>query len=390
MVTLEQALDKLRSITITPKTIEVPLSESNGLVLAEDVFSDVDMPPFNKSAMDGYACRKEDLDKELKVIDYIPAGRLPNKSVQVGECAKIMTGAKIPEGANCVIMVEHTEEITENSIVFKGKGTKSNICIQGEDVKVGDVVLQKGSRLNPASVGVAASVGKSILHVYEPPNVALLATGDELVEVSDKPQGAAIRNSNSHNLLAQINQTSARAMYLGIVSDNKEALSNAIIKALEENDILVLTGGVSMGDKDFVPEILSELGMIVEYEKVAIQPGKPTVFAYGNGKFCFGLSGNPVSSLLQFELLTKPFIYCYMQHDYQLPLVKMKLSKEKRRKKAERKQFFPIQLIDGEAIAIEFHGSAHISGLVQANGFGVFEVGKDKILEGEEIDVLLV
>lgn len=390
MITLDDALQKLGSPELTAKVVEMPISEAFGMVLAEDVYSDVNMPPFNKSAMDGYACKEEDLAKELVVVDYIPAGSLPNKSIDFGQCAKIMTGSKVPEGADCVIMVEHTREVAKGKIVFTGKGSKSNICSLGEDVKTGDVVLRKGSVLNPASIGIAASVGKSILHVYAPPRVTILATGDELVEVEKAPEGAMIRNSNSYNLLAQLKQTPALASYGGIVSDSKDDLSKAIKAAFENCDLLILTGGVSMGDKDYVPEILAELGMKVEYDKVAIQPGKPTAFAHGNGKFCFGLSGNPVSSLLQFELLTKPFIYSFMQHNYTLPLVNMKLNKEKNRKKTERQQFFPIQLVNGEAQVLEFHGSAHLSGLVNADGFAIFEQGKATIEEGEEVRVLLV
>ena len=390
MIDLNKAHNCLLQLAVVPKTIELPITECNGLVLAENVYSDVNMPPFDKSAMDGFACRLEDLKEDLKVVDYVPAGSLPNKAIGKNECVKIMTGAKMPEGADCVIMVEYTEDKNNEYIRFVGKNTKSNICDLGEDVKVGDIVLQKGRVLNPASIGVAASVGKSILHVYDTPTVALLATGDELVEINHSPDGAMIRNSNSYNLIAQLKQAKAKVNYLGIVSDKKEVLKSAMIEAFEQHDVLILTGGVSMGDKDYVPEILTELGLETVYDKVAIQPGKPTVFAHGNGKYCFGLSGNPVSSLLQFELLTKPFLYHLMGHNFKLPFVKMKLDRSKSRKKTEREQFFPVRLENGSAELIEFHGSAHIAGLVDADGFAVFEKGKAQIEEGEEVRVLLV
>lgn len=389
MISLHNAIEKIKSIPCQAIVVEVSILDAEGMVLAEDVYSDTDMPPFDKSAMDGYACKQSDLDKELVVVDYIPAGSLPSKAINTGECAKIMTGAKVPDGADCVIMVEHTNELAENRIVFTGKETKSNICYLGEDVKTGDIVLRKGSILTPASIGVAASVGKSILHVFKKPTVALLATGDELIEVDKSPKEATIRNSNSYNLMAQLKKMPADAQYLGIVPDSKDALKETISKAFQLYDIVILTGGVSMGDKDYIPEILTELGLNTVYNKVAIQPGKPTVCAYDINKYCFGLSGNPVSSLLQFELLVKPFIYTFMHHNYQLPLVKMKINKEKSRKKTERQQFFPIQLIDGEAHVLEFHGSAHISGLVNASGFAVFEQGVANIKAGDEVKVLL-
>jgi molybdopterin molybdotransferase len=301
-----------------------------------------------------------------------------------------MTGAKIPEGANCVIMIEHTSVQAENRIVFTGKDTKANICIKGEDVRTGEIVLHKGSVINPASIAVAASVGKTTVRICKPPRIGLLATGDELVEMHEKPEGAAIRNSNSYNLMAQISQTPASICYYGIIPDTKEALDKSISKALNENDIVIITGGVSMGDKDFIPELLKAHGLATLYEKLAIQPGKPTVFAYGDNKFCFGLSGNPVSSLLQFELVTRPFIYHFMQNDYNLPIVKTRLKGMKQRKKTERIQFFPVQFSNGIAELIEFHGSAHIAGLSGADGFGFFETGMDKISNGDEIEVLLL
>jgi molybdopterin molybdotransferase len=390
MTTLEQALLKLSSIPKETRITEVDINDTLGLVLAQNVHSDVDMPPFDKSAMDGYACRQSDLAEPLIVIESIYAGVLPQKVICKGECAKIMTGAKIPEGADCVIIVEHTKEQEDGRIVFTGKETKSNICFKGEDVKNNEKVLVQGSIINPASIAVAASVGKTTLSVFEPPKIALITTGDELIEINEKIEGAKIRNSNAYNLIAQINKTPATVNYLGIVLDSKQELEEAIVSALKYHDILIITGGVSMGDKDYVPEIFRELGLELVYENIAIQPGKPTAFAHGKGKFCFGLSGNPVSSLLQFELLAKSFIYYFMKHTYKLPLVKMKLTIEKRRKKAERKQFFPIQLIEGNAHSLEFHGSAHIAGLVNADGFGIFEIGKNNIEANEEIDVLLI
>jgi molybdopterin molybdotransferase len=371
MIELEEALNILKSIAISPKTEELTLVKARGRIIAEDVYSDINMPPFNKSAMDGYACRKEDLDQPLKVVDYIPAGSLPKKEITRGECSQIMTGAKIPEGADCVIMVEHTKKTGDGMIEFLRESTKSNICTLGEDVQKGDKVIEKGAIVNPAVIATAASFGKSVLRVFSPPRIALIATGDELVEINETPSGPSIRNSNSYNLMAQIEQCGSAVNYLGIVPDDEKKLKKAILKAFEKHDILILTGGVSMGEKDYVPEILEELGLKLMYDKLAIQPGKPTTFACGDDKFCFGLSGNPVSSMLQFELTAKPFIYYFMCYKYQLPFVKMKLSKEKKRKKTDRMQFFPVQIENGEAMALEFHGSAHITGLIKATGFGI-------------------
>ncbi len=390
MIRLEEAHTILKSKVNKPQTHTVKITQSLGLVIAEDIYSDINMPPFNKSAMDGYACRMSDLGKDLAIIEYIPAGVLPIKEIQSGTCSKIMTGAKVPKGADCVIMVEQTEMTGDNKVRFTGENTKSNICLQGEDVKTNDLVIQKGSKLSPASIALLASVGKVEVDVYKPPKVSLIATGDELIEPNKVPNEVQIRNSNSYNLQAQLAQTPAIVNYQGIVKDDKNELKQAIEKGLQEADIIVLTGGVSMGDKDFVPGLLKDLGLTLEFDRLAIQPGKPVAFAYGNGKACFGLSGNPVSSLLQFEILVRPYIYHFMQSDYHLPLATAVLSAGKIRKKSERIQFFPVNLKNGTAIPIDFHGSAHIAGLHGAVGFAFFPVGKLELTQDDLVQVLML
>lgn len=390
MISLFEALDIYKSLPFSNEAILIGLTESPGFVLAEDLFSDVDMPPFDKSAVDGYACKINDIQNLLEVIEFVPAGTLPQKKVVEGTCLKIMTGAKVPEGADCIIMVEETEAVSENTIRFTGKSTKSNICILGEDVKKGQKVVDSGTLVSPAVIAVAASIGNTKLKVSKPPKISLMATGDEIVEPENIPTGPYIRNSNPYNLMAQIRQTPAAVDYLGIIPDNEQMIKEKISSAFINSDILVITGGVSMGDRDYVPEILKSMGFTIAFDKLAIQPGKPVVFAHNNDKFCFALSGNPVSSMLQFEILVRPFIYRFMNFEYQLPFIKVKIESAKSRKNAERLQFFPVRLIHGLASPIEFHGSAHISGLVGADGFGTFNPGKMNIEKNEEIDVLLL
>lgn len=392
MIEYEKALKIIRKAAANYQvsSIEIPVADSLGYVLSEDVLSDINMPPFDKSAMDGYACKYEDLTNELEVIDYIPAGAKPSHTISPGTCAKIMTGAKVPEGADTVFMVEYSKQVGGNKIYFTGKNTKSNICKLGEDVKVGDKVLKKGDIISPASIGILASVGRINVKVVSSPDIALIATGDELIEPYENPNEVQIRNSNSYNIMAQISETKSRYNYLGIVKDDKKSIRSVIKGALDESDMLILTGGVSMGDRDYVPEILSEFGLEVVFDSMAIQPGKPVAYAHGNQKFCFALSGNPVSSLLQFELLVKPFIYYSMNGNYRLPVVQALLGQEKQRKKTERKQFFPIAFENGMAYPIEFHGSAHIAGLHYADGFGIFPLGKTKLNRNEPVDILLL
>lgn len=389
MKNLDEVLSIISNLDICRTTTEIDLVSASGHILAEDIYSDINIPPFNKSAMDGYACRKEDLKGPLRVIENISAGKLPGEKVIAGTCSKIMTGAKIPDGANCVIMVEHTTINNNGEVIFNKASTKENICYQGEDVQEGDKVLSEGMKINPAVIAVAASAGKTILKIFSPPTLSIIATGDELLEPDSKPYGPYIRNSNSYNIQAQILNTKAKVNYLGICKDDKKDIEDSISRAIDLTDIVLLTGGVSMGDKDFVPGILKEKGLHIAFEKMAIQPGKPVAFAYGNGKFCFALSGNPVSSMLQFELLVKPFIYHYMGASYNLPVIKAKLNKSKTRKKTERMQFFPVKLKNGIAEIIEFHGSAHINGMLLADGLAMIPVGVEKLEAGNTVDVLL-
>lgn len=388
MIELHQALSILKNAVNECSTHKLSLSKCFGHVLAEDIIADTDMPPFNKSAMDGYACRLEDLLYPLEMVETISAGNVPGFEIDEGKCAKIMTGAKIPNGANCVIMIEHTEINAAGKICFTKKSSKSNICLQGEDYKKGDLLIPKGTLLNPASAAVCASVGKPNVLVYTPPKVTIIATGDELVPPQETPQTGKIRNSNTYNLLGQLAQTPAVAEFGGIVADTKNELRNAIERGLNTSDILILTGGVSMGEKDFVPELLSTERLQLKFDKIAIQPGKPVAFAYGNGKYCFGLSGNPVSSFLQFELLVRPFIYFYMGYDYELPTEKVLMPETKSRKKIERLQFFPVQKSKNGITILPFNGSAHINGLIKANAFGMFPVGKSSLNEGSLIQIL--
>lgn len=390
MISLEEALKIIDVLPPLDTTDKVRPHQALGRILLQDVYADADMPAFDKSAMDGYACRLEDIHMLLKVIDYLPAGVVSASMVQKGQCVRIMTGAPVPAGADCVLMVEHTRNLDAQTIEFTGKNTKSNICYQGEDIKKGEKILESGHRLNPASLAAAASVGITSLKVAKRPRVAILSTGDELVEAHQLPDKAQIRNSNAYNIQAQVLKIEIQADYLGIVRDTEMALELAISKALNTCDVLLLTGGVSMGDKDYVPQVLEKLGFRILVNKIAIQPGKPVVFAQKDHKYCFGLSGNPVSSFLQFELLAKPLLYRLMGHAYELPWVNMALDTAVSRKKAERLQFFPVRLCGGKAQVLEFHGSAHIHALAHADGFGTFGIGQEMIEPGGLTSVLLI
>lgn len=387
MIPFEQAYELVLGAARRLPSEEVALDESLGRILAEDVRSDMDMPPFDKSAMDGYACRRADLGEVLTVVDTIPAGQVPSRPIGPGECAKIMTGAMVPTGADCVVMVEYTEQPTADTMRFTGGKTEDNICLQGEDLKAGDAVLHGGERIMAQHIAVLASVGCVGPRVACRPRVAVLATGSELVEPSATPGPGRIRNSNSYQLCAQVTAMGAIAEYYGIAQDTAAETDAAIKRGLAKNDVVLVSGGVSMGDFDLVPGILKENGFELLFEKVAIKPGKPTVFGTGQGKFCFGLPGNPVSTFVLFEILVKPFLYAMLGHAFQPIEMRLPLAERVRRKKTKRASWIPVVIRDGGVKPVSYHGSAHIHAVCGADGLICLPVGTAELAEGSLVDV---
>jgi molybdopterin molybdotransferase len=390
MIKFEEAFDiVLNSVNFNLQCERINFEDSLGRILAEDVHSDINMPPFDKSAMDGFACRRADIKNILEVIEVLPAGKIPKKKVGENQCTKIMTGAIIPDGADCVIIVEHTKEVDKNKIKFAFEYTNNNICYFAEDIKKDDLVLKKGIEIKPQHIAIMASVGYTQVLVSKQPKIGIISTGDELVEPNIFPGKSQIRNSNGHQLVAQVNRIGAIPNYIGIAEDSEEVTYNTISKALEENDIVLLTGGVSMGDFDFVPEIMTKIGVKIKFESVAVKPGKPTTFGtFGKEKFIFGLPGNPVSSYTQFELLVKPLILKLMGAANLTKTITLPMGGEYSRRKSARKAFIPICIKDdGKAYPVEYHGSAHIHSYVFADGITFIEVGKQKLEIGELVDV---
>jgi len=387
MIPFEKAFEIVLSSAGVLGAERVGIAEAVGRVLAEDVKSDIDMPPFNKSAMDGYACRREDLGDELAVIETIAAGVVPKKKVGQKQCAKIMTGAQVPEGADCVIMVEFTEKVHRDKIRFTGKETGGNICLEAEDIKAGQTVVNKGTLIGLKHVATLAAVGCANPLVGVAPRVGVVATGNELVEPSQTPFLSQIRDSNSYQLAAQVETVGAVTKNYGIVRDTREAIDASVKAVIAENDVVLVSGGVSVGDFDFVPEILKQNGFELLFEKVLIQPGKPTVFGVGENVFCFGMPGHPVSGFVICELLVKPFLYKLMGHDYRPLEVEVLLGRAVRRKKAGRPSWIPVAIKDGKAFAVEYHGSAHFGALCGADGMVCISKGTAEIKEGTMVRV---
>jgi molybdopterin molybdotransferase len=388
MILFEQAFDIVMNSALKMDTEVIPFTGSLNRILAGDVVSDIDMPPFNKSSVDGFACRKGDLGSDLEIMETIPAGVWPAREIGKGQCSRIMTGAPVPPGADCVVMVEDTELTSSGTMKFTGSFTRDNIARKGEDVHKDDIVLKKGRIIRPQDIAVMASVGHIAVTVSRMPDVAVISSGSELVEPSEIPAISQIRNSNSSQLMAQVSRAGASGQYYGIVADNEEQTLSIVKKAISENDIIIITGGVSMGDFDFIPSVLERAGVKILFKRVAVQPGKPTTFGLHPRAVIFGLPGNPVSSFIQFELLIRPLIYKMMGYEWQPMIIRLPMNKQYIRKSVDRMAFIPVTITSGGFVSsVEFHGSAHISALSDAMGIISIPAGKPIIEKGEIVSV---
>lgn len=368
--------------------VKVSLGDSLHCVLAEEVCADRDVPPFDKSAMDGYACRKADLDKELQVVEEIPAGNVPQKTVGPSQCARIMTGAMLPAGADVVVMKEFVEITGNETIKCFHPAANSNVCYRAEDLREGEAIISRGTLLQPQHLAVLASVGVDHPLVWKHPAVAVLSTGSELVEPSEQPQQQQIRNSNSYQLVAQLKNIGITADYLGIVRDEEQEVYQRLAAATRQYEVVLISGGVSVGDYDYVPEVLSRLGARTVLHGLNVKPGKHLLFATLGDKFVFGLPGNPVSSFVQFELLVRPFLLRRMGHQGTQKVLKLPLAEDYTRKKADNLLFLPVTLSgEGAVQLLEYHGSAHIHAYTQATGILEIPVGVNEIKKGDLVYV---
>ncbi len=388
MISFEDALNIILTDVRPTGTERIGFNNALFRVLAQDVFSDVDMPPFDKAAVDGFACRRADLDSELELLEIIAAGQIPSKVVSKGKCIKVMTGAIVPQGADTVIMVEHTQETRPGFLRFTATITSPNIAYKAEDVKSGDKVWGKGMQILPQHVAIFASVGCVNPIVARQPRVAILSTGDELVEPDQIPGTAKIRNSNGFQLVAQVKAAHCISNYMGIIPDDEHATDQAIAKALAENDMVILTGGVSMGDFDFVPKIMLKNNVEILFQKVAVKPGRPTVFGRTKSSYIFGLPGNPVSSFINFEVFVKPLLYKMMGMDWKPLSFELPMGVDFHRKTADRVEFLPVNIEEtGHVVPVRYHGSAHIHAVCFANALICIPKGINEIKKGALVNV---
>lgn len=388
MISFEKAAIYIGDLTLPMKTERVDLMKALNRVIAEDVMSDTDIPPFDKSAMDGFACRKKDLQNTLEVIEEIPAGKVPEKSIGVNQCARIMTGGTVPIGADVVVQLEHAEEIKPGFIRRVEESSSSNICLAGEDVQKGDVVIHKGEEIKPQHIAILATAGVVKPMVYSPYTLGVLSTGSELTEPWEIPGKSKIRNSNAWQLMAQATTLGYQPEYLGIVPDQEDVLISVLSEAVARYDILLISGGVSVGDYDFVPRVLKRTGAEIVFHGLDVKPGKHLLFARAKETLIFGLPGNPVSSFVQFELLIKPLLLKLIGFFKMPETRKAIMDEEYNRKKADVVSFVPGWFNRQQHVSVlEYHGSAHIHAYRQADCIIEIPKGVLHIKKGDQVNV---
>jgi molybdopterin molybdotransferase len=383
--------------TIPPPPSEtVALDASLNRILAEPITADRDVPPFPRAMRDGYAVRASDLTNppaRLKILGEIKAGGDPSAfHVKPGQAVSIMTGAPAPMGADSVIMVEHTTSAGDVVDVAKGIASGDNIVPPGAEARLGDSLLLPGTRIEEAVVAVAASVGKARIQVYARPKVAILSTGDELVDIGETPGPSQIRNSNSYSLATQVRKAAGEPMILPIAPDEKKQL-RALIEEGLRSDLLLLSGGVSVGRYDFVEQVLEDLGAEFFFTGALIQPGRPVVFGRVGKTYFFGLPGNPVSTMVTFELFARPILEALGgAAPRPLRFLHAKLKTAITRKPGL-KRFLPATLSGQfENVEVEltpWQGSGDLASTTRANCYVVVAADREQFAAGEWLPVLL-
>ncbi|AIY05524.1 molybdopterin biosynthesis protein MoeA [Planococcus sp. PAMC 21323] len=375
----------------------VDLEESYGCILAEPIVASSDVPPFDRSPYDGYAIRSIDSrgatgDTRIafKVIDHIGAGEVSSKKLQAFEAIRIMTGAQLPEGADAIVMFEQTKEIDDGITIRKSFMPLENVSLQGEDLRKEEVVIDSGSFINPGTIALLATFGYSKVRVAKQPIVGILSTGTELLAVEDDLVPGKIRNSNGPMIVAQLKRMGLGCKMYGMSVDNLEESYRIVKKAAEENDCLITTGGVSVGDFDFLPAIYEKLGAQVLFNKVAMRPGSVTTIALINNRLLFGLSGNPSACFTGFELFTRPALLKMMgaQKIY-MPHTTAVLGEDFT--KANPFTRFVRAIYDGQtASPAGFNKSNAVSSIARGNALIVLPGGSRGYQTGDAVDVLLL
>ena len=395
----QRILDEVRR----QPTLRIPLDDALGSVLAEDVVSRLDIPGWTNSAMDGYAARGADVrgasesqPVRLRVVEQLPAGHFPSRSIGPGECARIFTGAPLPEGADSVIRQEDTDGGADFVTILKDRDVGVNIRRAGEDIRKGSTVLHSGAELGPAQLGVLASLAVAHPLVYRRPRVAILGSGDEIVDI-DQPEailsGRKIASSNTHTLVALVRQAGGEPVNLGIARDTPESLRDHLTRA-RDCDLLVTTAGISVGEHDYVRTVLEQLGGELRFWRLRMRPGAPVGFGLLGEQPWIGLPGNPVSTMVTFELFVRPAIRKMMGHALPFRRSVQVTAAEPISVKPRLQHFLRGVVTEGtggpEARLTGPQGSGILMSMVQANALLITPEGQFETAAGAALHALIL
>ena len=399
MLSVDEAIEAILARARPLPAIRVPLRAALGATLAEDVRADIDLPPFDKALMDGYAVRSVDLaepgDHELRIVAEIFAGQTSTRPLRSGEAALIMTGAPLPSGADAVVMVERAKPVGDRAVIVPGPvAAGSNRLERAREMRSGEVVVPRGTRIRPAGLGLLASTGRSVVAVVPFPSVRVVPTGDELVPVDRRPEAGQIRDSNSAMLAALAEAWGVRSIEeQPIAPDEPRALRSALGSGLGA-DVLLISGGVSAGLKDLVPSTLVDLGVEPVFHKVRVKPGKPLWFGAGPdregrpGALVFGLPGNPASGLVGFLLFVRPALEALAGRADPRPRPTRAALARPFRHRGDRPTYHPSRIEAGQVEPLEWAGSADLRTVAMADGFAVFPAGDRDHQRGDFVEFL--
>ncbi|GAA0065664.1 MAG: molybdopterin molybdotransferase MoeA [Clostridium perfringens] len=400
-IALEEALEILNKNTKALKSEVVSIKDSLKRVLYGDVKSKINNPPFNKSVFDGYAFKSEDSKGtskenpiELKIVDEIFAGMWPEIEIKSGEAIRIMTGAPIPVGADCVLKQEETERHGDLVKIFKEMKANENISFMGEDIRIGETLIKKGKRLDYADLGIMASSGISEVLVYKKPKVSIISTGDEVCDINSTLKPGKIYDSNLYSLSARIEELGYNVLSMEHVGDNIIKIGKAIEKAFEKSDIVFTTGGASVGEKDLMQKVSESIGFERLFWKIKIKPGSAVVCSKKEEKILISLSGNPNAALTTFELLGKPILKKLEGKEKNINIKREKgVLMDSFNKKSPQRRFLRGNVIYDEKGAKVYitqikSGNGILSSLLNANCLIEIEKGNEGLNRGEVVNII--
>jgi molybdopterin molybdotransferase len=401
-VALEEAQELLLSMACPVQDCEIPLFDAVGRVLSREVRAPINLPPFDRSPLDGYAVRAQDTAAAtaaqpaiLEVIEEVPAGHMAGKKVVPGTAIKVMTGSPIPAGADAVIKYEDVKRTGKFCRLSTPLRPGGNIILAGEDVKKGEVIAGRGTLVSPALVGLIGALGYAGAAVFNKVKIAVISTGDELLDCSQKLQPGKIYNSNLPSLVAACLKLGAQITALGNVPDEPEAIADIVALGLADADIVITTGGVSVGDYDVVPDALARLGVNVIYRGVDMKPGSPVVAGEKDNKFIICLSGNPAAALITFELIAVPLIKKKMGLVNYLPARVGAIINDGFAKPSPQRRFLRgrFRVAEGGKNYVDLTGEQSngvLKSLVNCNAYIDVPAGSGRIAAGQDVSVLIV